>query len=330
MSTRYQVFVSSTYLDLKEARQQVLHALLDLDCIPAGMELFSASSDEQFDYIKREIDESDYYVLILGWRYGSVHSDGVSYTEREFDYAIQQSIPVLVFPHADEALVAAEYRESDAAKRGKLLAFRERAMKARLAKHWKVPDELSIQVNKSLHREFRDHPRAGWIRADSGPDAKTLAEIVRLRQEKDELIARVEGLERAFPKTAIPNLAPLSATFRFSYTYYTYDSRASRYKQEDEATRTFQAIFAILAPSLLGPLAEEGVSTILATAVCQVARASSLTVAKPDIETIRIQLEALGLITAVSSLSIGKTQHVYWQLTEAGKVTMITLRTLKQ
>jgi hypothetical protein len=65
---RYQVFVSSTYLDLKDARQEVLHALLDLDCIPAGMELFAASSEEQFEYIKREIDDSDYYVLILGWR----------------------------------------------------------------------------------------------------------------------------------------------------------------------------------------------------------------------------------------------------------------------
>ena len=70
-SPRYQVFVSSTFQDLKEARQEVLHALLDLDCIPAGMELFAASSDEQFEYIKREIDQSDYYVLILGWRLSS-------------------------------------------------------------------------------------------------------------------------------------------------------------------------------------------------------------------------------------------------------------------
>ena len=63
---RYQVFISSTYLDLKEARQEVLHSLLDLDCIPVGMELFSASSEEQFEYIKKEINDTDYYVLILG------------------------------------------------------------------------------------------------------------------------------------------------------------------------------------------------------------------------------------------------------------------------
>jgi len=40
MDKRYQVFVSSTYEDLKEERQEVMHALLELDCIPAGMGYF--------------------------------------------------------------------------------------------------------------------------------------------------------------------------------------------------------------------------------------------------------------------------------------------------
>ena len=40
MDVRYQVFVSSTYEDLKEERAEVMQALLELDCIPAGMELF--------------------------------------------------------------------------------------------------------------------------------------------------------------------------------------------------------------------------------------------------------------------------------------------------
>jgi len=37
---RYQVFISSTFEDLQEERQEVMRALLELDCIPAGMELF--------------------------------------------------------------------------------------------------------------------------------------------------------------------------------------------------------------------------------------------------------------------------------------------------
>src|SRR5438552_2365098 len=97
---RYQVFVSSTYTDLTAARQGVLMLLLTMDCLPAGMELFGAVDEEQFEFIKRVIDESDYYVLIVGGRYGAVASDGKSYTEKEYDYAVSKKKDVLAFLHA--------------------------------------------------------------------------------------------------------------------------------------------------------------------------------------------------------------------------------------
>ena len=37
---RFQVFVSSTYSDLREARQQVTMTLLECDAFPTGMEIF--------------------------------------------------------------------------------------------------------------------------------------------------------------------------------------------------------------------------------------------------------------------------------------------------
>ena len=56
---RHQVFVSSTYLDLVAERSEVMQALLELECMPAGMELFPAANDTQWDWIKKVIDESD-------------------------------------------------------------------------------------------------------------------------------------------------------------------------------------------------------------------------------------------------------------------------------
>lgn len=61
--------------------------LLEADAIPAGMELFPATDDDQWTLIKRVIDASDYYIVIFGGRYGSIGSDGISYTEMEFRYA---------------------------------------------------------------------------------------------------------------------------------------------------------------------------------------------------------------------------------------------------
>ena len=88
MDKRYQVFVSSTYADLKEERRAIIQTVIELNCIPAGMELFPASNEEQFSFIKRVTDDCDYYLLVIAGRYGSVGTDGISYTEKEFDYAL--------------------------------------------------------------------------------------------------------------------------------------------------------------------------------------------------------------------------------------------------
>ena len=86
---RYQVFVSSTYKDLVEERSAVTSCLLDNDCIPIGMEQFPAMPISQWDYIKKMIDSSDYYLLILAGKYGSIDpQSGLSYTEKEFQYAV--------------------------------------------------------------------------------------------------------------------------------------------------------------------------------------------------------------------------------------------------
>ena len=55
MDRRYQVFVSSTYEDLHEERREVMQALLALDCIPTGMELFPAADDDSWTHIQRFI-----------------------------------------------------------------------------------------------------------------------------------------------------------------------------------------------------------------------------------------------------------------------------------
>ncbi|MDU0369565.1 DUF4062 domain-containing protein [Hymenobacter endophyticus] len=101
MDKRYQVFVSSTFADLQDERKKVQQAIMELDCIPAGMELFPAIDEEQFEFIKKIIDDSDYYLLIIGGRYGTLSETGVSYTEMEYHYAISKGIKVIAFLHKD-------------------------------------------------------------------------------------------------------------------------------------------------------------------------------------------------------------------------------------
>ena len=54
-----------------KARAKVRDAILSMMHFPVGMEMFNAADEEQWEIIKETIDSSDYYVLILGQRYGS-------------------------------------------------------------------------------------------------------------------------------------------------------------------------------------------------------------------------------------------------------------------
>ncbi len=99
MEKKYQVFISSIYKNLKDVRARAIYTILSMNQFPAGMELFSAADEEQWQIIKETIDSSDYYVLIVGRKYGSIIPEdpdaGISYTEKEFNYALEQGIPVL-------------------------------------------------------------------------------------------------------------------------------------------------------------------------------------------------------------------------------------------
>src|ERR1043165_8449466 len=92
---KLRVFVSSTYTDLREERQAAVEAILMAGHIPAGMELFAAGDESQMNVIRRWIDESDIYMLILGGRYGSVEpNSGKSYIHLEYEYAVERNKPV--------------------------------------------------------------------------------------------------------------------------------------------------------------------------------------------------------------------------------------------
>jgi ribosomal protein L40E len=205
MNRRYQVFVSSTYEDLKEERFQVLKALLELDCIPCGMEYFPAASEDQWTYIRELIAECDYYLLIIGGRYGSTDEDGVSYTEKEYDFAVAQGIPTIAFIHGDPASRLARQVEATEEGREKLRAFTDK-VRRKLCKHWNTPGELEAVVSRGITQLIRRKPRPGWVRADAAADVP--AEIETLRDQLRRLVTVVDHLRGADAEPDAGGVAP--------------------------------------------------------------------------------------------------------------------------
>ena len=167
---KYQIFISSTYTDLQRERQAVFNAIMQIHQFPIGMEYFTASDDNQWNVIQELIDCSDYYVLIIGKRYGSLIENGeyigISYTHREFEYALSKGIPILAFIKSDEACFEGKSFETDSEKMRKLIDFTEEVKKGRLVKWFKTPGELSLQVIAALNNSFQKNDRPGWIRGD--------------------------------------------------------------------------------------------------------------------------------------------------------------------
>lgn len=145
MNPRYQVFVSSTFRDLVEERQAALEAILELGHFPAGMEAFPAADATPWELIKSVIADSDYFVLIVGGRYGSTGPAGISYTEMEFNLAVEMGKPVLAFLHGAPEQIPAGKSELDPEARRRLDAFRARIAE-RIVKLWSNKQELKANV----------------------------------------------------------------------------------------------------------------------------------------------------------------------------------------
>lgn len=165
MEKKYQVFLSSTYKDLQSERQLVITEILKAGCIPVGMELFPASHSDPLGYIKKVIDDCDYYIIIIAGRYGSEY-DGISFTEREFNYALEQGKKIVAFVHRNPSLLTSDKRDVGE-KEVKLNTLKDRLQKDRLVVQWDKSEQLPEMILHSLMHLQKDHESDGWIKASA-------------------------------------------------------------------------------------------------------------------------------------------------------------------
>jgi hypothetical protein len=195
---KLQVFVSSTFTDLKEERQAAVSAILKAGHIPAGMELFTAGDQSQMAIIKRWIDDSDVYMLILGGRYGSVEeTTGISYTELEYDYAVEQGKSVFAVVVQDDALEGrvrekgTDYIEKESPRQ--LAQFREKVLK-NISSFYSDPKDIRLCVYESLSDFENNRQLKGWVPADEVEDSSALLEEIRnLKEDNEQLKVRLEA-----------------------------------------------------------------------------------------------------------------------------------------
>lgn len=168
MSKFYRIFVSSTYEDLKEERLAISKALLEMDCMPTGMEVFPSASTDSLSVIKQFINECDLVIAIGAGRYGTIEpQSGKSYSELEWDYANSINIPCCPFLK-DIGKIPNELCD-DTPKKIKLRDQFHEKLKSNNAKFFNTPSELVSHIKSAVHHEIKTGKLEGWIRASAQP-----------------------------------------------------------------------------------------------------------------------------------------------------------------
>ncbi|MEC0091795.1 DUF4062 domain-containing protein [Paenibacillus macquariensis] len=234
MKKKLQVFISSTYTDMIEERQTAVSAVLNSGHIPAGMELFKSGDQSQKETIKRWIDESDVYMLILGGRYGSIdEATGKSYTHWEYDYAgeIGKRRFAVVIDEArliEKAKVNPDYMERENYQ--KYNDFKREVL-GNIIRSYEDLKDIKIVVMESLKDFESDDKLVGWVKADQisnvedtlKENAKLLKENAKFKTENETLKERqnqnnlingwdYEELKNTLSKTKIQMTETLSET----------------------------------------------------------------------------------------------------------------------
>lgn len=346
MEKRYQIFISSTFTDLKDERQAALKAILELDHMPAGMELFPAVDDTAWQLIKDVIDASDYYAVIIGGRYGSLDETGLGYTEKEYDYAISTKKPVIALLHENPDNLPREKTETDAAAWEKLKTFRAKVEKRHTCVYWNSAEQLKAKLIVGLTAETKRHPAIGWVRADQVPDQATLADILALRTKVSELEAKLQQ-ESSGPPPGTEDLLQGEETFGFHCAFKS-DGTVKKPRTPQSWTATinpeWNEIFAAVAPSLIHEATDAQLRKQFRAFLERYGkkeweddkdlkgiRLYDFSFEDEDeITTCIIQFRALGLIQESPKKHSIHDKGIYWTLTRYGDRLMVQLRALRR
>lgn len=316
MNKKYQIFVSSTYEDLKEERDQAIKAILEMGHIPVGMEMFSAGDEEQWQLIARQIESTDYYVVIVGHRYGSETDEGISYTEKEYDYALTCGVPALGFVIDNKASWPADRVDTDAKKKKKLDAFKTK-VKKKLIHFWQTKDDLHGKISISLIKTMNAQPRIGWTRINDAISPNVTKELTRLSAENSELrkeLVKLQNIHSGQSDEVRDIVHILNANDRHLKV-----RNVAKWAEAETHTRTLLNLFLSAAPNLINENTSIKIAQNMALNIVGTGYFENWPIARNITSELIADFVALDLVETSRKKHPVSDQETYWSLTKTGK-----------
>jgi len=152
---RKTIFVSSTFRDLSEHRRAVWDLLGTFDVNVRGMETFGARTEAPLETCLAEVEQSDVYLGIIGFRLGSIDEvSGKSFTHREYERARDRDLEILIYLRDEEATLRLSDIDLDAAPREKLASFKRTLQENHTVDTFDGATDLVTKLKRALQRNL--------------------------------------------------------------------------------------------------------------------------------------------------------------------------------
>jgi predicted DNA binding CopG/RHH family protein len=340
---RYQVFISATYTDLREERGVLLQTLPTLGCLPTTVEAHTQSLSTMVN-IRRRIDDCDYFLLLVGSRYGSLMPSGVSYTHMEYVYAATKQKPILVLMHESPETRAEDLQEQKVEGKLKFGDFRKVLQREREhIVYWRDAKDLASALHNAIPALLRRHPTVGWARISKDGVARAPANA-ELEKECELLRKRVKELEAEREKwlsSAVGSTENLAKGEDLLDVVYRCKAYAGGNCQDvNGKTRlSWNELLVSFGSNLLQAQTEEFMAAkinerLQKNALVEIQKEYPKTHAVVDVQispssfnAIKMQFRVLGVIQRVTR---DNDQKQWWQMTAVGERNLTTIMSVRR
>lgn len=250
LDKRYQVFISTSGAEMQPERIILSQTLVGMGFFSWGLEQRTPLNTA---FARRQIDDCDYVVILLGSQYGEQSVSGVGYMHLEYIYAVTKQKLIIVFMHEDPASRDPSLHDTKPELQEKFKEFRQLLQQeADQVFCYRTLRDLEMAVRLNMPQMLERYPVSGWVRPQN---------TQALHDEIDQLKAKVAQLERdggtreVDPFLSLPKVS-MHEVFSFEYRMHAYQD--GNFKELKVQKRlTWAQLLAILGSTFINPTPEE-------------------------------------------------------------------------
>ena len=321
---RHHAFISTTEADMHAERVVLSQTLVSQGFFSWGLEQRAPLTTA---FARRQIDDCDYFILMLGSRYGELSASGVSYMHLEYIYAVTKQKPILVLMYEAPETRAPEYQDQNSEGKLKFLDFRRQLQRERdMVMTFRDLRDLEVAIRHTMPQFLTRYPTQGWVRPNQQQVQHLLDENEQLRQKLTELEQKQSS---ATPPQRTVDLPQVQGHEEIAFDYKVHAYQDGNFRElRPQRQMSWNDLLMVIGPGFSPAMPEDSFAKILNDYLNSTALADVRDV-MPRAHAVarcQINIRALHLIKSQFKhnrwiVPVGRDdrQRVLWELSTAGE-----------